>query len=35
MLAGSIGYILGNINENGSTSIGITDDKKVIQEIEE
>lgn len=35
MLAGTIGYILGNTNENGSTSTGITDDKKVMQEIEE
>ena len=35
MLAGTIGYILGNANENGSTSTGISDDKKVMQEIEE
>jgi len=35
ILAGTIGYILGNTNENGSTSTGITDDKKVMQEIEE
>lgn len=35
MLAGTIGYILGNTNENGSTSTGITNDKKVLQEIEE
>lgn len=35
MLAGTIGYILGNTNENGSTSTGISDDKKVMQEIEE
>ena len=34
MLAGTIGYILGNTNENGSTSTGISDDKKVMQEIE-
>jgi hypothetical protein len=35
MLAGTIGYILGNTNENSSTSTGISDDKKVMQEIEE
>ena len=34
MLAGTIGYILGNTNENGSISTGISDDKKVMQEIE-
>lgn len=34
MLAGTIGYILGNTNENGLISTGISDDKKVMQEIE-